>query len=182
MGTVYVDLGSKVVVIEAFDTLLAGADADLVRPVQKYAEKHFKELRFKTKVTKMATRGRRSKVSVKRARQETEELFDKVLVAVGRVANSAWVWRIPKWRRMKEGFVKVNDRQETSDPNIMAIGIAGGVMLAHKASRKRGWQWKCSVESTTKADVIIPRWFSPSLKSHSCGLTRKPKQKAKKYL
>ncbi|MEW6157443.1 MAG: FAD-dependent oxidoreductase, partial [Verrucomicrobiota bacterium] len=33
LGTVYAALGSKIVVVEALDTILAGADPDLVRPV-----------------------------------------------------------------------------------------------------------------------------------------------------
>jgi dihydrolipoamide dehydrogenase len=41
LGTVYATLGSKVVVVEALGSILAGADPDLVRPVQKYAEKAF---------------------------------------------------------------------------------------------------------------------------------------------
>ena len=56
LGTVYATLGSKVVVVEALDTILAGGDPDLVRPVVKYAEKNFKEVRLKTKVVKMSTR------------------------------------------------------------------------------------------------------------------------------
>src|SRR5204863_5610379 len=64
MGTVYAALGSKVTVVEALDNILAGADADLVRPVLKYAQKHFKELRTKTKVTHMSTAGKQIKVVV----------------------------------------------------------------------------------------------------------------------
>src|SRR5438046_368590 len=64
LGTVYAALGSKVVVVEALDAILAGADADLVRPVLKYAQKHFKEMRTKTKVTYMSTAGKQIKVVV----------------------------------------------------------------------------------------------------------------------
>src|ERR1051326_1080367 len=55
LGTVYAALGSRVVVVEALDTILTGADPDLVRPVMNYAKKAFAEVRLKTKVTKMAT-------------------------------------------------------------------------------------------------------------------------------
>jgi len=63
LGTVYAALGSKVTVIEALDSILSGADPDLVRPVLKYAQKHFKEMRVKTKVTYMATTGKQIKVT-----------------------------------------------------------------------------------------------------------------------
>jgi dihydrolipoamide dehydrogenase len=42
-----------------------------------------------------------------------------------------------KVARDDRGFIKVNTRQETSDPSIMAIGdVVGGAMLAHKAARE----------------------------------------------
>src|SRR3954471_1709434 len=62
LGTVYAALGSKVVVVEALDSILAGGDPDLVRPVIRYAEKNFREVRLKTKVVKMATVGKQIKV------------------------------------------------------------------------------------------------------------------------
>ncbi|MGO9609401.1 MAG: FAD-dependent oxidoreductase, partial [Verrucomicrobiia bacterium] len=58
LGTVYATLGSKVVVVEALGSILTGADADLVRPVQRYAEKAFQQVRVKTKVLSMATAGK----------------------------------------------------------------------------------------------------------------------------
>src|SRR5213593_620918 len=87
LGTVYASLGSSVVVLEALDSILTGADPDLVRPVMKYAEKAFKEVRLKTKVAKMATAGKQIKVSVESDGQIKEELYDRVLVSVGRVPN-----------------------------------------------------------------------------------------------
>src|SRR5205823_12016154 len=64
LGTVYATLGSKVVLVEALDTILAGADPDLARPVVAYVKKNFKEVRLKAKVGKMATVGKQIKVEV----------------------------------------------------------------------------------------------------------------------
>src|SRR2546430_3538880 len=57
LASVYATLGSKVVLVEALDTILAGADPDLVRPVVARAQRTFKEVRLKTKVGKIATSG-----------------------------------------------------------------------------------------------------------------------------
>src|SRR5215467_15909035 len=89
LGTVYAALGSKVVLVEALDTILAGADPDLARPVMAYAKRAFKEVRLKTKVAKMATAGKQIKVEFEVDGQKKEELYDRVLVAVGRVPNSS---------------------------------------------------------------------------------------------
>src|SRR5205807_7543951 len=87
LGTVYAALGSSVVVVEAMDSILLGADPDLVRPVAARAQKAFKEVRLKTKVAKMETRGKQIKVLAEANGQVKEELYDRVLVAVGRVPN-----------------------------------------------------------------------------------------------
>src|SRR5437588_8546432 len=76
LGTVYAALGSKIVVVEALDSILLGADPDLARPVMACAKKAFKEIRVKTKVAKMATAGKQIKVEMECDGQKTEELFD----------------------------------------------------------------------------------------------------------
>ncbi len=86
LGSVYANLGSKVVVVEALQSILSGADPDLVRPVLQYAQKTFRELRFNTKVTQMSTKGKKIRVVTQGPdKAEKEELFDRVLVSVGRV-------------------------------------------------------------------------------------------------
>jgi len=138
LGTVYAALGSKVVVVEALDSILAGADPDLVRPVIRYAQKNFKEIRTKTKVTYMATVGKQIKVIVENEAGKKEELYDRVLVSVGRVPNCGDLGlENTKVTRDDKGFITVTAQQQTTDPDIYAIGdIAGGVMLAHKASKE----------------------------------------------
>src|ERR1041385_6687841 len=138
LGTVYATLGSKVVLVEALETILAGADPDLARPVMNYAKKAFKEVRLKTKVSKMATSGKQIKVEFELDGQKKEELYDRVLVAVGRTPNSNDLGlENTKVTLEEKGFIKVNDQQQTTDSAIYAIGdIAGGVLLAHKASRE----------------------------------------------
>ncbi len=87
LGTVYATLGSKVVMVEALDGILMGADPDLTRPVSAYAKRAFKEVRVKTKVSKMSTVGKQIKVEMDANGQKIEELYDRVLVAVGRAPN-----------------------------------------------------------------------------------------------
>lgn len=138
LGTVYATLGSKVTVIEAMEGILAGADPDLVRPVALYARKAFKEVRLKSKVTKITTAGKQIKVVSEFEGKTLEELYDRVLVSVGRVPNGQDLGlENTKVSLDEKGFIKVDERMVTSDPDICAIGdIAGGIMLAHKASKE----------------------------------------------
>ena len=155
LGTVYAALGSRVTVVEALPTILAGADPDLVRPVTRYVEKAFNEIRVNTKVTKMSTAGKHIKVVFDKG----EELYDRVLVSVGRVPNCGDLGlENTKIQRDDKGFIKVNAQQQTSDPDIYAIGdVAGGMLLAHKASREA----RVAVEVITGEggafqDIVMP--------------------------
>lgn len=159
LGTVYAALGSKIVVVEALPTILAGADADLARPVVKNAEKMFREIRTGVKVQKMSTAGKHIKVVMDIAGKTVEELYDRVLVSVGRVPNCHDLGlENTKVTRDDKGFINVDAQQRTDDANILAIGdVAGGVLLAHKASREARVAVDAILgENTTSDDVIIP--------------------------
>ena len=174
LGTVYAGLGRRVVVVEAMDSILLGADPDLGRPVMKYAEKAFREVRLKTKVAKMASSGKQIKVIFEMKGQEKEELYDRVLVSVGRVPNCEdFGLENTKVTRTEKGFIKVNSRQETTDPAIYAIGdVAGGVMLAHKAAKEARVAVEVILgESSVFENVVIPAVVFTDPEVAWCGLT-----------
>jgi len=174
LGTVYSTLGSKVVLVEALETILAGADPDLARPVMNYAKKAFKEVRLKTKVAKMATSGKQIKVEFEVDGQKKEETYDRVLVAVGRTPNSADLGlENTKVSLDEKGFIKVNEKQQTTDPAIYAIGdIAGGVLLAHKATKEgRIAVEVITGENSAFTNVTIPAVVFTDPEVAWCGLT-----------
>ena len=174
LGTVYASLGSKVVLVEALDSILAGADPDLARPVVAYAKKAFKEVRLKTKVSKMSTSGKQIKVEFDMDGQKKEELYDRVLVAVGRSPNANDLGlENTKVSFDDKGFIHVNEKQQTTDPAIYAIGdIAGGVLLAHKASKEARIAVEVIVgEDSAFADITIPAVVFTDPELAWCGLT-----------
>ena len=163
LGTVYATLGSKVVLVEALDTILPGADPDLARPGVAYARKAFKEVRLKTKVGKMSTSGKQIKVESKRTSQKKEELTTACSSpsAACRTPRT-WAWKTPRLSFDEKGFIKVNEKQQTTDPAIYAIGdIAGGVLLAHKATKEA----RIAVEVIAGEDSAL--WISSSPPSSS---------------
>ena len=174
LGTVYATLGSLVTVVEALDSILLGADPDLARPIMAYAKKAFKEVRLKAKVLKMATSGKQIKVEVEVEGQVKEELYDRVLVAVGRVPNSEDLGlENTKVTRDEKGFIQVNAKQQTADPSIYAIGdIAGGVLLAHKAAREARVAVDLITGHASGADeFVIPAVVFTDPELAWCGLT-----------
>jgi len=173
LGTVYKALGSQIVLVEALGSILAGADEDLARPVMRYAEKNFRQVRLGTKVSKMSTSGKKIKVQMEFDGKHVEELYDRVLVSVGRVPNCADLGlQNTKVARDEKGFVKVDAQQRTTDPNIFAIGdVAGGLMLAHKAAKEA----RVAVEVITGEDSafesVIPAVVFTDPEVAWCGLT-----------
>ncbi len=174
LGTVYATLGSTVVVTEALPNILTGVDSDLARPVMRYAEKAFKEIRLNTKVAKMATSGKQIKVTFTVEGKAKEESYDRVLVCVGRVPNCKDLGlENTKAALDEKGFVKVNAQMQTGDPAIYAIGdVAGGALLAHKAMK----EGRIAVESilgeySTSENVVIPAVVFTDPEVAWCGLT-----------
>jgi dihydrolipoamide dehydrogenase len=174
LGTVYATLGSAVVIVEALGSILTGADPDLVRPIMKYAEKAFKEVRTNVKVLKMATSGRQIKVSMERNGEKTDELYDRVLVSVGRAPNTTNLGlENTKVQRDEKGFIKVDHEQRTADPNLFAIGdVAGGLLLAHKAAKEAHVAVEVITgEKSAFEDIVIPAVVFTDPELAWCGLT-----------
>jgi dihydrolipoamide dehydrogenase len=66
------------------------------------------------------------------------ELYDKVLVAVGRTPNGGSIGaELAGVTVDRYGFIAVDGNQRTNIPNIYAVGdVTGGPMLAHKATHE----------------------------------------------
>ncbi len=174
LGTVYATLGSNVVVLEALPSILTGVDPDLVRPVSRAAQKAFKEIRVNTKVLKMATAGKQIKVTTEIDKQQREELYDGVLVSVGRAPNYGDLG-LENTRVTKDdkGFIKCNPQQQTDDPDIYAIGdVNGGALLAHRASKEARIAVEAILgESSAFENVVIPAVVYTDPEVAWCGLT-----------
>jgi dihydrolipoamide dehydrogenase len=174
LGTVYAALGSHVVVLEALPSILTGIDPDLVRPVARAAQKAFKEIRVNTKVMKMATAGKQIKVTMQVNEKPSEELYDRVLVSVGRSPNySDLGLENTKVTKDDKGFIQCNPQQQTDDPYIYAIGdVNGGTLLAHRATKEA----KIAVEAmlgehSAFDNIVIPAVVYTQPEVAWCGLT-----------
>ena len=146
MGTVYAHLGCKVSVVELTDGLLPGADRDLVKPLHRRLTKLMEDrIYLNTKVGSLGERGDQVEVAFEGPDKYGTELYDRVLVSVGRRPNSRGIGlENTQIQTDRRGFVACNSQQQTAEPNIFAIGdVVGEPMLAHKASHEA----KVAVES-----------------------------------
>jgi dihydrolipoamide dehydrogenase len=135
MATVYHALGSKVTVVELLDGLMPGADRDLVRPFQKRVEKRYERILLKTKVARVESEEAGLRAFFEGQGAPESELYDQILVAVGRVPNGRMIGAEAAGVTVDErGFIPVDRQLRTNQPHLFAIGdIVGQPMLAHKA-------------------------------------------------
>jgi dihydrolipoamide dehydrogenase len=139
LGSVYATLGSAVTVVEMTAGLLPGADRDLVDVLAKRIAQRMKAVLLETKVVSLKAEANGIRVKLERMNGDPgEQIFDRVLVAVGRRPNSA----IPGLDKTsvqvdQRGFIMVDEQRRTHEPSIFAIGdVIGEPMLAHKASHE----------------------------------------------
>jgi dihydrolipoamide dehydrogenase len=137
LGSVYATLGSAVTVVEMTGGLLPGADRDLVDVLARRVGRTMKSVRLNTRVVKMVAEASGIRVTFEGS-DPGEQVFDRVLVAVGRRPNAG----IPGLDRTRvtldaRGFISVDEQMRTGESSIFAIGdVVGEPMLAHKASHE----------------------------------------------
>ncbi len=138
LGSVYAALGSNVTVVEMLPNLLAGADKDLARILAKRLDEKFEAILLITTVTEMKEVKKGIQVTFDGEVEEKEQVFDRVLVSVGRKPNSGNIGLDNTQIEVDDkGFIKVDEQRRTAETNIWAIGdVAGEPMLAHKASHE----------------------------------------------
>jgi dihydrolipoamide dehydrogenase len=135
MACVYDALGSRVTVVEMLPQLIPGADPDLVRPLAKRVSDRYTDILLDTRVDGVRAQKNGLKVDIS---GQGSKMFDRVLVAVGRVPNGRAIGADAAGVNVDErGFIAVDAQMKTNVDGIYAIGdIVGNPMLAHKATHE----------------------------------------------
>jgi dihydrolipoamide dehydrogenase len=146
MGCVYHELGARVTVVELMDQLIPGADRDIVAPLAKHIRGRYENIYLSTRVTgadvhagtDAGTDADGVRVSFDGPDAPDHDVFDQVLVAVGRVPNGRRVGAENAGVLVDDrGYIPVDKQQRTNVPHIFAIGdVVGPPMLAHKATHE----------------------------------------------
>jgi len=138
LATVYDALGSRITLVEMLDALIADCDRDIVLPLHRRIEKIYENIYFNTTVKAIVAEENDLVVNFEGKNAPATDRFDAILVAIGRQPNGRHIGAGQAGVYVDDrGFVPVDDQQRTNVPHIFAIGdIAGGPMLAHKASHE----------------------------------------------
>ncbi|MEN1973318.1 dihydrolipoyl dehydrogenase [Luteimonas sp. MJ204] len=138
MATVYRALGSEITVVELADQLMPGADKDLVKPLADRLKKQGVAIHLKTKVVEAKAQKNGISCSFEGDSIPDGKLYDRVLVAVGRVPNGNRIGAEKAGITVGErGFIEVDAQMRTNVRHVFAIGdLIGQPMLAHKATHE----------------------------------------------
>lgn len=133
MASYYHSAGSKVTVIEMLDHIAGNTDSDITDILLKEYTKKGIDFKLSAKVVKV------NNDSVEYEKDGKTELVkaDKVLVSIGRRADTAGLGAENIGLELNRGMVVVDDRMRTNVAGVYACGdVTGKMMLAHVAYRQ----------------------------------------------
>ncbi|MCZ6698960.1 MAG: FAD-dependent oxidoreductase, partial [Planctomycetota bacterium] len=138
LGQVYAALGSEVTILETLESLLPGADPDLVKPLLGKLRKQFKAILTGAALKGVKKKGAAVEVAFSHDGSDKRESFERILVSVGRQPNSDGIGIEKTQAEVDDmGFITVDAQRRTTDKRLFAIGdVACQPMLAHKAMRE----------------------------------------------
>ena len=139
LGSVWGRLGSEVVVLEALEDFLPAMDKDVAKEAKKiFTKKQGMDIRMGARVTGSKVKDGKVTVQFTDKDGNKEEVFDKLIVCVGRRPQSEQLLADDCGVAVDQrGFIEVNDYCETAVPGVYAVGdIVRGPMLAHKGSEE----------------------------------------------
>jgi dihydrolipoamide dehydrogenase len=130
--------GTQVTLIEVLPVILPLEDADCSKELERAFKKRKIDVLTGAKISEVKPAKDGVTMTVESGGQKNKMQFEKVLVAAGRAPNIEDLGLKENGVQLTErGFIKINEKMETSAKGIYAIGdVAGPPMLAHKGSRE----------------------------------------------
>jgi dihydrolipoamide dehydrogenase len=138
LGSVWRRLGSKVVILEAMDAMLASADPMVAREAKKQFTRQGLDIRLGCQVTEVIATNGGCAVRYRNTGKDERIEVERLIVAVGRRPCTEGLLEPGCGIDLdSQGAVQVDSHCATSVPDVWAIGdVVRGPMLAHKASEE----------------------------------------------
>ncbi len=130
--------GTQVTLLEVLPTVLPLEDADCATELAKAFRKRKIDVITGARISGVKVGKASVRMTVETGGEKKELEVEKVLVAAGRAPNVENLGlKEAGVQTTERGFIKINEKFETSAKGVYAIGdVAGGPMLAHKGSRE----------------------------------------------
>lgn len=137
-GYLYNTLGTDVTIVEMKENILPFEDREIGNALKRLLARRGMKILVETTVEHVTTDDRGAKVEIKKKEGRKETITaDKMLIALGRRPVTSGIGLEDLGIEIDKGFVRVNERFETSRTGTFAIGdVAGPPLLAHSASQQ----------------------------------------------
>jgi dihydrolipoamide dehydrogenase len=135
---VFAAFGSQVTLVEVMPTILPVEDADCSKEVERAFKKRKIDVLTGAKISNVKVAKDSVSMTIEAGGEKKDVKSDLVLVAAGRAPNVEEIGLKEQGVQLTDrGFIKINERMETSVKGLYAIGdVAGPPMLAHKGERE----------------------------------------------
>ena len=135
---VFAAFGSQVTLVEVMPSILPVEDADCSKEVERAFKKRKIEVLTGAKISNVKVAKDSVTMTIEAGGEKKEIKSDVCLVAAGRAPNIEEIGLTEQGVQLTDrGFIKINERMETSVKGLYAIGdVAGPPMLAHKGERE----------------------------------------------
>lgn len=133
----YLNMGAKVTLVEVMDRILPVEDAEISTFVHKQFEKQGMNIMTKAVVKALKKSKDSVTATIEKDGVATEQTFDRVIMAVGIVANTENIGLDKTRVQLDRGHIVTDGYGRTAEPGVYSIGdVAGAPWLAHKASHE----------------------------------------------
>jgi dihydrolipoamide dehydrogenase len=180
LGQVYAAMGSKVSMVVR-SKFLREIDNDLVSPLARKMNELCEDIYLQTVVDSVKENEDGVDVILKgEDGKRVHKTFDRLLIAVGRIPVTKELGLDKTEVEVDEkAFIAVNDKQQTIDSHILAVGdVVKGPMLAHRAMRQGKVAAEVIAGMSSAYDVrAIPAVVYTDPQIAWCGLTENEAEK-----
>ncbi len=139
LGSVWRRLGSEVIILEAMPVFMPAADEQVAKEALRAFAKQGLKIHLGVQIDKVTQNKKEVNIAWRDAQGATQELLaDKLIVAVGRTANTQGLGAVDAGLKLDAaGRIEVDAHCRSNLPNVYAVGdVVRGPMLAHKASEE----------------------------------------------
>ena len=132
-GQLFRRLGSRVTIVQAGKQLLTREDPDVAEEVQKILREDGIDILLNAKATRVEGQGKTVRLHTQVNEISSTLTGSHLLLATGRIPNSDTLnLAVAGVKTDDRGFIQVNERLETTAPDIYALGdIKGGPAFTH---------------------------------------------------
>lgn len=131
-GQMFKRFGSKVTILEHADSFLPKEDSDVAGEIKQFLESEKIVIHTQATVQNFSTKNKKITAVVKIADRTKKINCSHVLMATGRTPNTEALNLHNTEIQMHKGYIKVNDKLETSVADVYALGdVKGGPAFTH---------------------------------------------------